>query len=176
MTERKLVTNRYLAPALGWKRDDTGYVATDAEGTCWSIDQHPTTPDRQGKNPDWSRKWWLHRLDANAQYPTDPAVHDECPLVTGASWTALHRHPEVLRYADALAAGWTDRCWAIGNADWVMQRGDTTAPLSVILGKPEPVDPLEHLRIAERELRYLDRIARAEDALRRAGLPVPSST
>lgn len=165
-------------PALTWtRRNPEQYVATDAAGVQWSIDRHPTAPSRQGKNPDWAEKWWLHRLNADGSYPTDPKIHEECAIICGGHWTALHRHPEVLRYASVLAAGWDNACWRIQNgeplAEQVMRRGDERAPLSALLGSPVMVHPQRLLDAELRASRFERRVYAAEQALRDAGLPIP---
>jgi hypothetical protein len=165
------------APHLTWTRQPSGsYHATDAAGVIWSIDRHPAVRSRQGKNPDWSEAWWLHR---GSDDQLDPAVHETCPLVTRRGVTALHRHPQILRYADVLAAGWHDECWRIQNgqpyAERVMRRGDARAPLSALLGEPVMVHP-QLLLNAELERNALQRRAwAAERALHEAGLPVPEA-
>lgn len=161
------------APRLKWTRTDGGfYEATDANGATWTLDQHPTPPSRQGKNPDWSEKWWLHPAG-----PETPEMCETCPIVSSRRITALHRHPDILRYADVLAAGWSDDCWRIQNgeplAERVMRRGDEYAPLSALLGKPVMVHPQRLLNAELRASRFEQRAYAAEQALRDAGLPVP---
>ncbi|MFE7273028.1 hypothetical protein [Streptomyces sp. NPDC057623] len=163
------------APRLKWTRNALGYYeATDAKGATWTIDQHPTVPSRQGKNPDWSEKWWLHPAG-----PETPETHEMCPIVTRRKITALHRHPDILRYADVLAAGWDNACWRIQNgeplAEQVMRRGDQHAPLSGLLGKPVMIHPQRLLNAELRASDYQRRAYAAEQALRDAGLPVPES-
>lgn len=164
------------APRLKWTRTAHGsYEATDADGATWTIDQHPAPSGRQGKNPDWSEKWWLHPAG-----PETPETHETCPIVTRRQITALHRHRGILRYADALAAGWNDDCWRIQNgeplAEKVMRRGDEYAPLSALLGQPVMVHPQRLLDAEVRASRYERRAYAAEQALRDAGLPVPGDT
>lgn len=163
------------APRLKWTRTEHGsYEATDANGATWSLDQHPTAPSRQGKNPDWSEKWWLHPAG-----PETPETHEMCPIVTRRKITALHRHPDILRYADVLAAGWSGGCWRIQNgeplAEPVMRRGDEHAPLSALVGQPIMVHPQRLLNAELRASRFEQRAYAAEQALRDAGLPVPGS-
>ncbi|MEV7422846.1 hypothetical protein [Streptomyces sp. NPDC091212] len=159
---------------LIWTREDGWYTATDAEGTAWSIDRHPTVPTRQNTsgNPDWREKWWLHPLTDE-----DPETHETCLIVTSAPWNALHRHPEVLRYADVLVAGWRDACWRIPNgtatSEQVMIRGEERAPLSALLGTPILVPPELLLYETLRAARFGSRAYAAEEALRQAGLPIP---
>ncbi|MFJ2178917.1 hypothetical protein ACIOHE_39240 [Streptomyces sp. NPDC087851] len=160
---------------LIWTRTEDGwYKATDAEGTAWSIDRHPTIPSRQNSSgtPDWREKWWLHPATDE-----DPETHEICPLVTTEPWTALHRHPEVLRYADVLVAGWRDQGWRIPNgtplSEPVMGRGEQRAPLSALLGTPVLVHPQLLLDEVLRATRLEGRAYAAEQALRQAGLPIP---
>ncbi|MEV7871479.1 hypothetical protein AB0P17_36515 [Streptomyces sp. NPDC088124] len=171
-------TDMIAVPKLNWTRTEDGwYTATDADGASWSIDRHPTVPSRQNDSgsPDWREKWWLHpgADDGN------PEIHETCPIVTSAPWTALHRHPEVLRYADVLAAGWRDECWRIANgtplSEKVMGRGVERAPLSALLGAPVLVHPQLLLDEVLRATRHEGRAYAAEQALREAGLPVPGA-
>jgi hypothetical protein len=161
------------APRLKWTRTAHGsYEATDAGGAAWTIDQHPTPSSRQGKNPDWSEKWWLHPAG-----PETPETHETCPLVTRRQVTALHRHPSILRYADVLAAGW-HMAWRMQNgqphSEQLMRRGDDLAPLSALLGDPVMVHPELLLAEVLRTGRAEARAAAAERALKEAGLPVPT--
>lgn len=160
------------APRLKWTRTEHGsYEATDANGAAWTLDQHPTAPSRQGKNPDWSEKWWLHPAG-----PETPETHEMCPIVTARKITALHRHPDILRYADVLAAGWST-AWRMPNghpySEQLMRRGDTLAPLSALQGDPVLVHPQLLLNAELRASDYQRRAFAAEQALRDAGLPVP---
>lgn len=162
-------------PRLLWQRAaDGSYVAA---GDGWSIDRHPAARSRQGKTPDWRAKWWLHPRQDDGSPSDDPDLHETCPLVTAASWTALHRHPEVLRYADVLAAGWSDRCWRIPNgrplSERVMGCGDARAPLSALMGEPVLVHPQLLLNAVLETEQALSRAHEAEEALRAAGLPLP---
>jgi hypothetical protein len=88
-------------PKLTWAKVGDTYEAEAADGTHWEIRRHPTPPELQGKTPDWRPQWWL--------YSGTGEIGDLVALITIARWTALHRHPEALRYADAHAAGWTNR-------------------------------------------------------------------
>ncbi|MEV4974423.1 hypothetical protein [Streptomyces scopuliridis] len=163
---------------LIWTRTaDGSYTAMDPEGTMWSIDRHPTVPSRQNHDgsPDWRAKWWLH----SSLTDEDPETHGLCPIVTSEPWTALHRHPEVLRYADVLAAGWRDQCWQIPNgtpmSDKVMGRGEQRAPLSALLGTPVLVHPQLLLDEVLKSGRLEGRVRAAEQALRAAGLSLPDA-
>ena len=165
-------------PRLKWRRlDDGSFIAEDANGTMWSLDQHPTAWSRQGKNADWSEKWWLHQCDENGGLSRDPEIHETCPHVSSRQVTALNRHPDILRYADVLAAGWHNACWRIQNghpyAEQVMRCGDAYAPLSALLGKPVLVHPQLLFNAELRANRFELRALAAERALRDAGLPVP---
>lgn len=167
-------------PRLKWRRvNDEQFITEDAAGVGWSIDTHPTIPDRQGKNPDWSPKWWLHQLADDGTLPMDPAIHETCPIVTARRITALNRHLDVLRYADVLAAGWHNACWRIQNgeplAEQVMRRGEQQAPLSGLLGKPVMVHPQLLLDEVLGRNQAERRAYAAEQALRNAGLEVPKN-
>ncbi|MGW6602572.1 hypothetical protein [Streptomyces sp. NPDC055036] len=160
-----------------WTRaSDGSYTATAADNICWSIDRHRTIPSRQNRDgsPDLREKWWLHCLTVDAQ---DPEIHERCTIVTSASWTSLHRHPEVLRYADVLVAGWADTCWRLHNgtpeSETVMRRDDAHAPLSALMGKPVMVRPELLLALELERDALLNRAGAAERALREAGLPIP---
>lgn len=167
-------------PRLKWLRvNDEQFITEDTAGVGWSIDRHPTIPDRQGKNPDWSPKWWLHQLAHDGTLPMDPTIHETCPIVTARGITALNRHPAVLRYADVLAAGWNNACWRIQNgephAEQVMRRDEEHAPLSALLGAPVLVHPQLLLNQVLGRSRAERRAYAAEQALRNAGLEVPTN-
>lgn len=170
------MSNTPAAPCLTWTRTEYGaYQATDAGGNLWSIDRHPAPHSRQGKSEDWTEVWWLHNLTADDY--TNPETHEVCRLVTRRQATALHRHPQILRFADVLAAGWWDECWRVYNghptSERVMRRGDDRAPLSALLGEPVMVHP-QILLDLERERNSLQRrVWAAEQALRDAGVPIP---
>ncbi|MFC4506601.1 MULTISPECIES: hypothetical protein [Streptomyces] len=117
-------TDPLAVPRLKWRRvNDDQFVTENAADVGWSLDRYPTAWSRRGKNADWSRKWWLH----TAGDELDPEVHETCPIVTSRQVTALNRHPDILRYADVLAAGWHNMCRRIQNgqphAEQVIRRG-----------------------------------------------------
>jgi hypothetical protein len=92
-------------PKLCWSKVGDIYEAEAADGTHWELLRHATPPHLQGKSPNWRPAWWLHS-----------GMSDEgslVGLVTSGRWTALHRHPATLRYADVLAAGWTNRAYIV---------------------------------------------------------------
>lgn len=122
------------APALVWTRVGDRYQATATDGTVWSLEQHAPTPERAGTPPTWTPRWWLHQYAEGEVALQD--THQTCQLVTKARWTALHRHPEVLRYAEVLAEGWTPSHHEDGAL--LMRRGDHTAPLADLTRTPEP--------------------------------------
>ncbi len=146
-------------PRLDWIRTGDSYTAATPDGTTWTLDRHPAVPSRQGKTADWRWRWWLHRGDTDL---LDPKVHETCPLVTRRQVTALHRHPDILRYADVLAAGWRDACWRLATGDQVMRRGEDLAPLSALIGKPIMVHPSVLLRTRVEADRLWQRLADAK--------------
>lgn len=161
-------------PRLIWRRlNDEQFVTVDADGVGWSIDRHPAVESRQGKTPDWSLKWWLHRLGDDGQVHETPETHETCPIVSRRQVTALNRHRDILRYADVLAAGWS-MAWRMPNghplSEQLMRHGDVLAPLSALQGDPVLVHPQlllnEMLRAARAESR-----TQGAEPLREADLP-----
>ncbi|WP_060952422.1 hypothetical protein [Streptomyces hygroscopicus] len=129
-------------PKLVWTRTRPGLLtATDADSVHWGIVRHgtpPGAPRPAGGTPDGPR-WWLHRLgegDEPASYAAAPVVceGDVEPSV-----------PDVLRYADVLAAGWRSASWRVENGtahgDLVMVREGRHAPVSALIGDPVLVHP-----------------------------------
>ncbi|MCD9144353.1 hypothetical protein [Streptomyces albireticuli] len=137
-----------LAPALFWTFTKKGfYRTTAADGLRWAIVQHSIPWSRQNTtgNPNMSRYWWVHPLTADGTLHDDPDIWNTCQRVGNASprWTNLHRHPEALRYADALAAGWSYAPgWRVpGSSEEVMQRQGQYRPLSTLIGQPTLIAP-----------------------------------
>ncbi|MET7477980.1 hypothetical protein ABZT17_26940 [Streptomyces sp. NPDC005648] len=166
-------------PRLKWRRvSDEQFTTQDADGVRWSVDRHPTDARRQGKDPDWSPKWWLHQLDHDGLLRETAETHETCPIVTSRQIIALNRHRDVLRYADVLAAGWDNACWRIQNghplAEQVFRRDGQHAPLSALLGDPVMVHPQRLLNAELRSSRFERRAYAAEQSLRDAGLPLPN--
>lgn len=143
------------APALFWTLIKDGfYRATAADGTRWGILQHTMPWDRQNTtgNPNMAEYWWVHELTADGTLHDDPDIWNTCRRVGNASprWANLHRHPETLRYADALAAGWSYAPGrrVPGSSEEVMHRHGMYLPLSTLIGQPILIAPDVALSLA----------------------------
>ncbi|MER7874859.1 hypothetical protein ABTY63_15050 [Streptomyces solisilvae] len=162
-------------PQLVWTQTHDGLLAaTDADSVHWGIVRHATPPGapRPAEGAPSGPRWWLHQLGQGDEPPavTDLAAYAAAPLVCEGE--VEPSVPQVLRYADALAAGWRSAAWRIENGtaygDLVMVRDGQHAPVSALIGEPVMVHPQRlaescarrnGLEVAQRRLEDLATVA-----------------